>query len=526
MTKTESSGGRKTGIRLSVIAALLGAGLAHAQQIEQGENAEALLDLDSISGDNPADRLGSLVGNIKTVCAGNLLARGQLIPNGASNRLQLDCNSLVTASLIDTDNPDVAEAIEQVANEEVASQGTLGVENSQLQARNVASRMIEVQTGVSAPRLTLADFGLANIAPRTFSVALGVNGDEAIGGFSRTSVFVNGSFYTGEQDPNRREKSFDWDSYAVTAGIDHRFTDNFFGGVSVGYTDTEGDFDVNGGEVESDNFTISVFGSYYTDGGFYIDGVVGTGSTDYETDRNIRYQVVTGNINLEEDVDLSELGFAPVPNTPVEAPNANVNQVARSSTDGDELSLSLGAGYHIQRGAATITPRVGINYLSTEVDGYDETMCSLDAGECRNHDQETGNNLDGAGWAVAVGEQNIESLRASLGIGWKTALNQNWGVFLPYANVDYVHEFKDNPRNVLFCFREDKLCSGSAGVATLANPFVIRTAAPDEDFFLLSGGFVAQFAGGKTAFVNLEHMAGNDDVEYTGITAGFRFEFN
>lgn len=492
-----------------------------AQDIGQGENAEELLDLDTIFGETPADRLGSLVGDIKTVCAGNLIGRGQVIPHGASDRLQLDCNSLVTAALLAPGDPSVVEAAEQVAGEEVASQGTLGVENNQLQARNVASRMAQVQTGAAAPSLTLADFGLASIVPRTFSVALGVAGNDEINtGFSRTSIFVNGSFYSGEQDPNRFEKSFDWDSYALTAGVDHRFTDNFFGGVSVGYTDTEGDFEANGGDVKSDNFTLSVFGGFHTDGGFYVDGLAGIGRTDYDTNRNVIYQVEAGNLDLGDPA--LGLGFDPAPGTPLLAADANVNQVARSSTDGDEVSLSLGAGFDIQRGASTFTPRARVDYLDTSVDGFDETMCNRATNTCRDE----GNNSDGAGWALAIGDQDIESLRASLGLAWKVALNQSWGVLLPYASVDYVHEFEDDARNVFFCFKDDVLCPGSAGVATSQDPFSILTASPDQDFFMLAGGFVSQFAGGKIAFLNLEHMVGNDDLEYTGVTAGLRIEFN
>jgi outer membrane lipase/esterase len=492
-----------------------------AQEFRQGVNAESLLDLDSIIGETPADRLGSLVGDIKTVCAGNLVGGGQVIPHGASDRLQLDCNSLVTAALLAPRDTSVVEAVEQIAAEEVASQGTLGVENNQLQARNVASRMIQVQTGAAAPRLTLADFGLASVAPKTFSVALGVAGtDEINTGFSRTSVFAIGSFYSGEQDPNRFEQSFDWDSYALTAGLDHRFTDTLFGGVSVGYTDTKGDFEANGGDVKSDNFTLSVFGGFHTDGGFYIDGLAGIGRTDYDTNRNVIYQIETGNVDLGNP-DLG-LGFDPVPGTPLLAADANVNQVARSSTDGDELSLSLGAGFDFQKGASTFTPRLRLDYLDISVDGFDETMCNRATKVCR----EEGNNSDGAGWAMAIGDQDIESLRASLGIAWKMALKRSWGVVLPYASVDYVHEFKDEARNVLFCFRDDVVCPGSAGVATSQDPFSILTASPDQDFFMLAGGFVSQFSGGKIAFVNLEHMVGNDDLKYTGITAGLRIEFN
>lgn len=464
---------------------------AQAQDIDQGENARRLLDLDTIRGQDP---FGNLQGDIKTVCAG--LPGGALsTPHAASARLQADCNALVGAALETPGDSSIVNAVEQVANDEIASQGTLGVENSQLQARNVASRMAQVQTGVSPAGLTLADFGLSGLVPRTFSVALGVAGDDSIGaGFSRTSVFVNGSFYRGEQDPNAFEKSFDWDAYALTMGLDHRFTDNFFAGASVGYTDTSGDFDNNGGEVESDNVTVNVFGSFSTDGGFFIDGTAGYGSTDYETSRNVIYQLA----------------------------GADVNQVARSSTDGDELNLALAAGFNIQRGASTFTPRARLDYLDTEVDGFDEIMCHRPTGNCRDQ----GNDNDGAGWALALGDQEIESLRATLGISWQAAMNQDWGVLLPHASVDYVHEFEDDARDVFFCFLEDQLCPGNAGVATSADPFVIRTASPDRDFVLLGGGFVAQFAGGKTAFINLEHMAANDDLDYTGVTAGFRVEFN
>lgn len=459
-----------------------------AQEIDQGVNARALLDLNKV-----------LTGDIVTVCTGSL-------GHKAEGRLLQDCSSLVAASLEAAENPDVVNAVEQVANEEIASQGTLGVENSQLQARNVASRIAQVQTGAS-PRLTLADFGLASLAPSVFDLTLGAIGNDEIGaGFSRTAFFVNGAFYRGDQDANRFEHGFDWDAYAVTAGVDHRFSDNFFAGVALGYTDTQGDFDADGGDVDSENLTFSVFGSFYTEGGFFIDGTVGYGSTDYDTKRAVRYEV-----DVSEDFDIFE------------ADSAVVNQVARSSTDGDEVNVSVAAGFDIASGASTFTPRLRVDYLDIEVDGYDEEMCDPLSGLCRGQ----GNDGDGAGWALAIGDQEIESLRGALGVSWQKAISRGWGVLLPNASVDFVHEFEDDARDVFFCFVEDTLCPGSARMATLTEDqlFKIRTASPDKNFFLLSVGFVAQWAGGKTAFINIEHMAGNDDVEYTGITGGLRFEF-
>lgn len=463
---------------------------APAQDINQDQNSRQLLDLSTITGPDPFQ---NLTGDIKTVCAGLSGGGGT---HAASSQLQVDCDTVIGAALGNPSDPNVANAVEQIANDELASQGTVGVENSQLQARNVAARIAQVQTGVSAPRLTLADFGLTSLAPRTFSLSLDAAGDGGIGaGFSKASLFVNGSYYSGDQDQNAYEKGFGWDSYSLTAGMDYRFTDDFFAGVSAGYTNTDGDFDANGGKQKSDNFTFSVYGSYYTQNGFYLDGSLGYGRTNYDTDRNVIYQI----------------------------PGADVSQTARSSTDGDEVSGSLSTGFNIQRGASTFTPHARLDYQKINVDGYDEVMCTRATGNCRTPADT--HFVPGWGWALAMGDQDIKSLRGTLGASWQMAMNRDWGVFLPNATIDYVHEFKDDPRSVAFCFIDDVLCPGSAGVASSADPFVIRTAAPDQDFLMISGGFVAQFPGGKAAFLNIQHMAANRDVKQTGVVAGLRIEF-
>lgn len=479
---------------LAICAAALFAAMvgrpARAQDANQNQNARQLLDLNTITGQNPFE---NLTGDIKTVCAGLSAGSGA---HAASSQLQTDCDTLIGAAIGNPDDPNVANAVEQIANDELASQGTVGVENSQAQARNVAARIAQVKTGVSAPRLTLADFGLTGLAPRTFSLSLDAVGDNEIGaGFSRASLYVNGSYYSGDQDPNAFEKGIGWDSYSLTAGMDYRFTDDFFAGFSAGYNSTDGDFDRNGGKQQSDNVTFTVYGSYYTQNGFYLDGSLGYGRTDYDTDRNVIYQI----------------------------PGADVSQTARSSTDGDEVSGSLAAGFNIQRGASTFTPHARLDYQKISVDGYDEVMCTRASGKCRTPADTQF--VPGWGWALAMGDQDIKSLRGTLGASWQMAMNRDWGVFLPNASVDFVHEFRDDPRSVAFCFVDDALCPGSAGVASSADPFVIRTAAPDQDFFMLAAGFVAQFPGGKAAFVNVQHMAGNRDVKQTGVVAGLRFEF-
>ncbi len=143
----------------------------------------------------------------------------------------------------------------------------------------------------------------------------------------------------------------------------------------------------------------------------------------------------------------------------------------------------------------TIGPRVGVNYLDRRIAGYEEKGTT--------------------GLELIYGNQNISSLTTSAGVFASMAFSTRWGVLVPQATAEYVHEFLNDQRSVGFRF-----------VDTLSRPrFLFQTDNPDRNFFNLGIGAVFVLPGGMSTFVNVRELVGYSTRRATNVTAGLRLAF-
>lgn len=131
----------------------------------------------------------------------------------------------------------------------------------------------------------------------------------------------------------------------------------------IGYFNSTSDIDNNGGDLDTDGMSFSLFGAYYPQEYLYVDAIVTYGNTNYDQDRNIRYTI--GDIL--------------------------VDQTARAKYGGDQWSAAVGVGSSWSHGAWTIDPEVRFEYLSASVDSYQERISNPSA--------------DGGAWAASLGGQ-------------------------------------------------------------------------------------------------------------------------
>ncbi len=213
------------------------------------------------------------------------------------------------------------------------------------------------------------------------------------GPFGRLGLFLNGEYDFGDRDRTDREDGFDFDRLGVTAGADYRFTDRLILGLALHYSATDADIDLGLGEVDSDGYGISLYGTYYV-GRFFVEGQAGYEYIDYDTTRRIVY--------------------------------STFDRTARGETDGDQYTANLGVGYEFPLGRLTITPLARLEYLKLRVDGYRE---------------QGANGLD-----LEVGTQEGESLVTALGAQVSMAFSLPFGVVVPQVRAEWRHEFlNDNP---------------------------------------------------------------------------------
>jgi outer membrane lipase/esterase len=282
-------------------------------------------------------------------------------------------------------------------------------------------------------------------------------------------LFVNGDYQFLNKDNTRFETGFEQHTAGTTVGLDYSFRGRAVLGVAINYAHEFGDFAGATGGYDNDAFGLTLYGTVVPVKNLFVDGFVGYTRKEYSIDRRIRIQM---NNN-----------------------NALAAGLIEGETHSDEFNVGTNIGYDLVLGNFTVGPRVGVNYLDRRVAGY----------------QETGR----TGIELIYDNQNISSLTTTAGVFASMAINTRWGVLVPQATAEYVHEFLNDQRTVGFRF-----------VDTVSRPrFLFQTDNPDRNFFNLGLGAVFVLPGGMSTFVNVRELVGYSTRRATNVTAGLRLAF-
>lgn len=405
---------------------------------------------------------------------------------------QRDCDAVVNNQNVVPDQ--VSEAISQVTPDQAGVPTDTSQTSVSIQAQNVGSRLAALRagvTGISIRELAL-DFNGQPISSEQLAglstAAMGQRGGAASADtgfdFGRLGIFINGTIIFGDKDRTSNQEGFDFDTQGVTAGLDYRFTDNFVLGGAVGYLNNDIDLDADGGELDADGYSFTLYSTYYHADKFYIDGSVTYGYNDYDQERNIRYTL------------------PPTANSE----SAEVDQTMSADYDSDHWDLTLGAGYEFNWREWTFGPIGQLEYIDVDIDDYRE--------------QESNPDADGSGWPVEIDSQDFESFTLSLGGQASYAWSQSWGVLVPQARFEWVHEFEDDPVVVTGRFIKATTDDEFGPV-----DFAFSADEPDENYFIVGAGLSAVLPRGKSLFVHYQTVLGFEDLDHHSVNAGLRWEF-
>ncbi|MGR9044144.1 MAG: autotransporter outer membrane beta-barrel domain-containing protein [Gammaproteobacteria bacterium] len=381
--------------------------------------------------------------------------------------LQERCNNLVQSG-----SP--TEVLTQVTSEQTAAQKSMSLEMNNGQLATLGSRIVAIRSGRQGGGLTVSGLNFDNNGdPITRSQLASTNanlnkaaaGDES---FSRLGVFINGNIGFGDRRTTSNETGYDLDTHGATVGMDYRFTDNFLLGMAFGYNNAHSGYANNLGELEADNYTGAVYGSFFTEDGFFVDGIFSGSHIDYATRRHIQY----------------------APPLVSEAINTN----AFGDNEGDEFDVAMTSGYNFNYNGLTVTPQVRVEYTTNQVDAVNER--------------------GGQGWALHVDSQDFDSLQTAAGLQIAYAVNLPWAVLMPMVRAEYIHEFKNDQRNITAHFIQDPS----------KTRFNIMTDRPDRDYIVLNAGMSAQFAHGISAFVSYDTVQAHSFVSNHNFVGGVRME--
>ena len=320
----------------------------------------------------------------------------------------------------------------------------------------------------------------------------GASGDEAL--WSPWGTFFNTSYTYGNKRATEREDAFDFEGMTLSGGVDYRFSDHHVLGVMLGYQDDEIDFDsslsiVDGG-VTMDGYSFQVFYLYQSDT-WYFHTALGNQMMSFDMDRSIRYP------SLNPDVDSTDT-------TAVSKTDASAYSSA--STIGMSISSTPSISFDIY---------ASLDYKQIDVDGFRET------------------DLQNDGFDFVVAGQDIDSLETAAGVKMQYVWTPDFGVFIPYLDIQHRIQHEDKARNITaYYFNASESLSDISDAS-----FVLPTEAPESSYQIYTLGLSAILrgarqtgldtaaSGGIQAFMQVRFFEGLELFEQTQIAGGLRYEF-
>lgn len=426
--------------------------------------------LDEVEGLNELQR--RTAASVQSACGSLADAGVSRDGKGATSSLFSTCQDLVQTSnelqgfggtefSLALSADELALALLGVVHDEGMSVGTSALQAVYVQKRNVGIRVAQLfhgSEGVSvAGMLDERHIDDTGRMPLHEQGAAGADLPLGVG------VWLNADVNWGVFDGRGEEIGYDFDYWGVTGGADYRFTENFFAGLGVGYSQGDDDYEnFTRSELESDSFTAHLYAGYQQ-GGFFADLLGSYTYTDFDLSRRIVF--------------------------------ASIDRTAQGDTHAHEVSVSIGGGYHFSFGGLSLGPIARVEYTHIYIDPFGES--------------------GGGGLNLSWHSQEIRSFTTALGAEAMYAISTSWGILQPYVRAEWLHEFANDGRAIRAHYRADPF----------ETPLVVRTSGPDRNFWTAGGGLSATFPRGLTAFVDYEAVLDLRDITSHQVTGGVRYAF-
>ncbi|MCH7600917.1 MAG: autotransporter outer membrane beta-barrel domain-containing protein [Myxococcales bacterium] len=354
------------------------------------------------------------------------------------------------------DDEGLGNALRWTAAEEVSAEARASTDFSNGQRSSVNNRITALRFGATGFSLAgLEGVPLGDLASIEHTDRLGPAGASQT--LSKLGGFFNTSYGLGTHDPTTFEDAFDFVSFDVTFGVDYRFLPDVVAGLVAGYSATDVDFDasksiVDGG-IESEGFSIGAFGMY-TWKNIYLSSFLSYQRMEFDIDRFITYP------SLNPDVE-------------------GTNTQTRGDTHSDAVTVSVNTGYTYRFGPGksktyVLEPSLRVEYTHITIAGYNEG--NVDADEY---------------FALRIAEQTVESLELTLGLRTSAAVSTRFGVFFPFARLEWRFELEDATRQTSSQY------SALGNLAGGTVPFGLDSEPIDQNYGTLAVGVQIILKGGR-----------------------------
>jgi uncharacterized protein YhjY with autotransporter beta-barrel domain len=287
------------------------------------------------------------------------------------------------------------------------------------------------------------------------------------------NIFTSIGLEKREKKLTAFEDGYESDISRLLLGGNYRVNDKAVIGSALNYFSVSGELE-GGGDFDTDSYEGILYGSLTPLQNMYLEAVISYAKLNYD-----RTRLASHSFPMDGTDEVFSYGGAV---------SANLN--------GSKTGFYASFGYDYMIGNLNIGPQVGINWVSVKTDGYEET--------------------GGTGLELNVMKDSKKSLQGTLGIQALQAVNKKFGVLVPQVNISWIHEFKDDQREIDVRFAEDDRISPVI--------FSYTTEESDKNYGEASLSLSAIFPNAVTAFANLWMLFEHDQFDAYGASAGIRVE--
>lgn len=196
-----------------------------------------------------------------------------------------------------------------------------------------------------------------------------------------------GTLDFGFANTGPQRSGFRFTTGGITAGADYRVSDKFSVGAGFGYGRDSTDIGSAGTKSTGDSYSFALYGSFRPLPTLFVDGVAGFGTLSFDSRRWV----------------------------------TDASDFAMGKRSGRQVFGSVSAGYEHRDDVWLISPYGRFSISESTLDRFSETGAGIDA--------------------LTYFAQTVTTVSGTLGLRTEFAHKTRWGTFLPFARVEYQHDF-------------------------------------------------------------------------------------
>lgn len=196
-----------------------------------------------------------------------------------------------------------------------------------------------------------------------------------------------GTLDFGFANAGSQRSGFRFTTGGVTAGADYRVSDQLSIGAGFGYGRDSTDIGNAGTKSTGDSYSLALYGSYRPLPSLFVDGVAGFGTLSFDSHRWV----------------------------------TDSNDFATGKRNGKQVFASVSAGYEHRDRTWLVSPYGRLSVSQSTLDQFTESGAGLNA--------------------LTYFDQTVTTVSGTLGLRAEYAQKTKWGTFLPFARMEYQHDF-------------------------------------------------------------------------------------